>query len=369
MNGQWAAEYQGSNTGLVVVDIDLVNDHYEGTACAWDSNPQLASSFVRFRTNDLKPDQNLTVPVFPIDNDGNFMSPTDLATKFPNGVMPTSVNIELKLKNNKLSATWKTDISTWGAVTADLPKTRAGNESDLKSLNIKSWDQFKKFVKALESGRYVFRGQENKKWRLRTSYHRRGRANLERFLGQDVTALAKSLSAMTKHVFDLSNPLQHGAFVSLAQHHGYPTPLLDWSHSPYVSAFFAFRSAPKDIARRSQKRVRIFVFDLRKWNELKQYPKLAQTRPHFSVLDALAIENQRMIPQQAISTMTNVDDIETYIQSVEKLTKVEYLQVIDLPVGQRAEVMRELRQMGITAASMFPGLDGACEELRERMFP
>jgi hypothetical protein len=30
--------------------------------------------------------------------------------------------------------------------------------------------------------------------------------------------------------------------------------------------------------------------------------------------------------------------------------------------------MKELALMGITAGSLFPGLDGACEELRERLF-
>jgi hypothetical protein len=30
--------------------------------------------------------------------------------------------------------------------------------------------------------------------------------------------------------------------------------------------------------------------------------------------------------------------------------------------------MRELGYMGITAGSLFPGIDGACEELRERNF-
>jgi hypothetical protein len=45
-----------------------------------------------------------------------------------------------------------------------------------------------------------------------------------------------------------------------------------------------------------------------------------------------------------------------------------YLRVIDLPVGERMLVMNELAYMGITAGSLFPGLDGACEELRERFF-
>ena len=45
-----------------------------------------------------------------------------------------------------------------------------------------------------------------------------------------------------------------------------------------------------------------------------------------------------------------------------------YLRAIDLPVGERKKVIRELGYMGITAGSLFPGLDGACEELKERNF-
>jgi hypothetical protein len=98
-------------------------------------------------------------------------------------------------------------------------------------------------------------------------------------------------------------------------------------------------------------------------------PKLAPAQPHVSLLDALAIENTRMIPQQALSTITNVDDVESYIQHVEHINQKSYLRVIDLPVHERPTVVNNLRQMGITAGSMFPGLDGACEALKEQYFP
>jgi hypothetical protein len=119
----------------------------------------------------------------------------------------------------------------------------------------------------------------------------------------------------------------------------------------------------------SEKKVRIFVFDAQQWLQLPQVSKLAPAQPHVSLLDALAIENTRMIPQQALSTITNVDDIESYIQYVEGMNSTRYLRVIDLPVHERPTVMNDLRQMGITAGSMFPGLDGACEALREQYFP
>jgi hypothetical protein len=53
---------------------------------------------------------------------------------------------------------------------------------------------------------------------------------------------------------------------------------------------------------------------------------------------------------------------------MERMNGKQYLQIIDLPISERPTVMRELSLMGVTAGSLFPGLDGACEELRERFF-
>jgi len=39
-----------------------------------------------------------------------------------------------------------------------------------------------------------------------------------------------------------------------------------------------------------------------------------------------------------------------------------------LPVRERKLVIRGLSYMGITAGSLFPGLDGACEEFAQRNF-
>ena len=75
-----------------------------------------------------------------------------------------------------------------------------------------------------------------------------------------------------------------------------------------------------------------------------------------------------MIPQQGASTVTSVDDIESYIKGKEAEASKTYLWAIDLPVRERRDVVCELRYMGITAGSLFPGLDGACEELKDRNF-
>jgi hypothetical protein len=115
--------------------------------------------------------------------------------------------------------------------------------------------------------------------------------------------------------------------------------------------------------------VRIFIFDRKQWRtDFLQLSILSPALPHFSTLDALAIDNPRMVPQQGVSTISNVDDIESYIRSKEEVSGKQYLQVIDLPMSERRHALRELSFMGITAGSLFPGLDGACEQIKDRFF-
>ncbi len=154
-------------------------------------------------------------------------------------------------------------------------------------------------------------------------------------------------------------PEENGAFYNLVQHHGYPTPLLDWTYSPYVSAFFAYRGITNGDAKKAHPDdlVRIVVFDQRDWRKWSQLNHLVRPGLHVSIQEFPAIENERMIPQQAASTITNVDDIETYV--LKKCPESKTLFAIDLPVAERFEVVRELAYMGITAGALFPGLDGA----------
>ena len=184
----------------------------------------------------------------------------------------------------------------------------------------------------------------------------------------DVPQLHAHLSSLTLHRFRLEDALDNASFYSLAQHHGYPTPLLDWTFSPYIAAFFAFRR----IQRRDQKPdsfVRIFAMDFRDWNNDQPRSQLVSPAPpHFTFLNPLAINNTRLVPQQALSSVSNVDDIESFIRWQEQRTGKSYLKVIDLPTSERGQIMQELAMMGITAGSLFPGLDGACEQFRERQF-
>ena len=286
---------------------------------------------------------------------------------YPNGIMSKSVTVKGTWSSKQLSLSWTTDIGAIGD--CKLKHSQSTQKSKLAAKKT-TWESFKKYISKLEGRKFLFRGQEEP-WRLRTSFHRTGRADVQRFVNEDIQTLHKHLSARTKHVFNLDIGNENGAFFNLVQHHGYPTPLLDWTYSPYVAAYFAFRNISKDDIKEatSKSKVRIFMFNQAEWRrDYQQYLHLSTAKLHLSIGEFMAIENERMIPQQAISTVTNIDDIESYISICEQVSKKTYLQAFDLPLKERDKVIQELRYMGITAGSMFPGLDGACEELKDRNF-
>jgi hypothetical protein len=370
MHGQWIGKYEGTNNGLIIVNIDDRGTCYEGVAYLLDfliGLPHLAAFFkTETKDNNFKLRTQLIMPINPLSGIADIWE--NCKKSFVENItIPEYADVEGKWDDKNLTLKWSTNIGTNSF--CELPKTKADQPSEYEPINL-DWKGFKEHVSKLDGRKLLFRGQ-NKPWRLRTAFHRTGRTNLYRFITEDIQTLYRNLSARTKHIFNLEIGNENGAFYNLLQHHGYPTPLLDWTCSPYVAAFFAYRGIDKNEANsaKDEDKVRVLVFEYEQWkSDYNQILNLSSASLHLSACEFIAIENERMIPQQSVSTVTNIDDIESYIKLREKERGKSYLTVIDLPVKERTKVIRELSFMGITAGSLFPGLDGACEELKERFF-
>ncbi|HKB97716.1 MAG TPA: FRG domain-containing protein [Terriglobales bacterium] len=369
MNGYWYGIYTGSNSGQIVVEVDDMGDHFYGSAYVYDNNPLMPSTWAEIKTpnkSDRLQFQSRLLPLHP--DTGEFIEWHQITGRYPGVTFPKQAAITCEWSNDSLKLEWRTDIGTHGA--AQLPRSQIGQPSVYEPLPVTTWQEFKHHVTQREHYRYIYRGQ-TKTSRLCTPFHRTGRGDTRRYMAQDIRVLHAHLSARTSHFFDLRDPIQNAAFFHLVQHHGYPTPLLDWTYSPFVAAYFAYHPVKSldGVGTSGDRKVRIFVFDKLQWClDFAQITNMSARWQHFSILEPAAIENERMVPQQALSSFTTVDDIETYIRSKEEISGKLYLEVIDLPLRERDHVIRELRLMGITQGSLFPGLDGACEELRERFF-
>ncbi|MGA2091246.1 MAG: FRG domain-containing protein [Endomicrobiales bacterium] len=366
MKGQWIGVYGGDQTGKIIINIEDLGDHFQCVAITHPDDDKLPASATFFETTNKDPkiSSNASIAAINPFNNNIMASPIEFQKIYPGFNNSTKAIITGQYEDNELSLNAKTDIGVNLNCHIKRKPFSIFSEVPVKGM---TWGEFKIHFNTNSQTKCLFRGQEAP-WKLRTAFHRRGRYNLYRFMNNDIPILHRRLTANTKHLFNLTNPEENGAFYNLAQHHGYPTPLLDWTYSPYVAAFFAFWKIRKGLSDYNWA-VRIYRFDQEKWkNDFNQLVTLNATKPHLSTLDCLAIENDRLVPQQATTTMTNIDDIEAYIKTREDEKRYTYLSAIDIPAGERNEVMKELAFMGITAGSLFPDLDGACAELREALF-
>jgi hypothetical protein len=74
--------------------------------------------------------------------------------------------------------------------------------------------------------------------------------------------------------------------------------------------------------------------------DYKQLLHVAHPSPHISMFNPLAIENDRTVHQQALSMITNLDDVESYLREKEAERGATYLQVFDLPFESRTSPSR-----------------------------
>ncbi|WP_024276150.1 FRG domain-containing protein [Hyphomicrobium sp. 802] len=365
MRGYWHDHFSGNTSGDISLEIDRVQNGFYGHAYIFEENSPIGL-VAKIDVQSIENKFDFAGPIFPLDPSSS--EPTNWSAIDPKVAEEFSRSFQAHCEwtDSTVSLSWQTDKGFPGR--ADL-KRDLREKSVVEALPIKTWMDFKHHVSRLRQYDYIYRGQSHP-WRLRTPFHRTCRADTIRFFSEINSIVSRHVSSASRHVFDMANGNQFAAFLNLIQHHGFPTPLLDWTYSPYVAAFFAFSKITKEDAHnaREDEVVRIFIFNKGMWcRQLTQISSVAHRRPHFSLLDPIAIQNPRLVPQQSLTSFTSVDDIETYVLSKET-SETKFLQAIDLPKKMRGEVMHELSLMGVTAGALFPGLDGICSELKERLF-
>lgn len=363
MHGQWTGDFDGTNRGAVTLDLDdLGQGLVRGSAAAIDYG-RLPSVRIQIPIIPTKPHQTVICQIQAHDPvSSRPLEPQDIKKLYGDVVVPQQVELTINWDGSTIEIQWQTVVGTKGI--AKLSPSKAGELSELvPNPVIQTWEQFRSFAVQQPLGQFLYRGQ-SEPYRLRTKFHRSRRKDLERFDTEDVRALQNKLVSRTRSFINLGDPQVYAAFLLLVQHHGYPTPLLDWSLSPFVAAFFAF---DENTAKKSEN-VRIFMFDQHRWRRCEQIYQISPLRRNFSVLLPLALENERAVPQQALSTVTNVDDVESYIADMQGTGETPFLQAIDLPFAEREKVRNELFLMGITPASMYPSIDGICTGMRQALF-
>jgi len=237
----------------------------------------------------------------------------------------------------------------------------------VRIVTLSSWQEFHQKALSLKSRRgYVWRGQkkdENSGWSLLSSFDRKVRIKdqgardkkLKEHLDNFKEAMSKSYPNVLPKNDNLPQNYKH--IWALGQHYGLKTPLLDWTLSPYIAAYFAFIEGVDQNDRNDCYR---YVYALnrsleRLLSKQKKGNDILSSDQSVPFIDQLPYPNPRFTAQKGIFTKAlQGNDIQGYVQSFSRKRPSEVLIVkFRIPTKDREECLHNLHLMNIDHTSLL----------------
>jgi hypothetical protein len=266
----------------------------------------------------------------------------------------------------------------------------------MEEKNLKSWEEYETEIRKLMEVReerkqevqtylspMLFRGQANKDWRLETTLERYALKTLRAKDYYSVIHGAKyGIESLTGQTWNISIPPEYDEWLSkqdafglydlpgydyivYLRHHGFPSPLLDWTRSPYIAAFFAFiNNSTKG------EYVSVYVF-------IEQYgrgkigkrgdPRICGCGPY------VRSHKRHVLQQSEYTICTKMDNGQwSYTCHEDVLSKNEIdqdvLWKLNIPSEQRLKALGRLDQSNINAYSLFGSEESLMDTMAFREF-
>jgi hypothetical protein len=264
---------------------------------------------------------------------------------------------------------------------------------------IRTWDDFYKFIFALNRMKphgWIYRGQTHD-WPLETTIERAlDDWNID--LKHATKVEFQTIREFRRRTLDPHYARVHTDTLfclSLMQHYGAPTRLLDCSYSPFAAAAFAMEKGPdkKPVVwcfsqqwmqtRAKDKTIYKDEFDQRNDDPRRnddtflplyhvgQEASIKRGLPFVKSDNSLYL-NERLTTQQGVflcpadlakSFVTNLQSMEGW-NSKENIVKLR----LQLTRNEAIKFVRNLKGMNLSFATLFPGLEGFARSIKQQLF-
>ncbi len=265
-----------------------------------------------------------------------------------------------------------------------------------RTINLVAWEELEEKLKELRKDRgphssgLLFRGQGNSCWPLSTTLER---VTVKREMSfqdyyESIYRAKPAIESYTEKTWDIPDPHEVGSLTARVEpfasftaehyktwgrvysymvylrHHGFPSPFLDWTLSPYIAAFFAFRSPIEGV-----KKVSIYAY--REMLDSRKNPKICSSADPtiYNLPEQYVRTHRRHFLQQCEYTICAENNGREWLFSSHEDVfargdaNTDVLQKFNIPVTERLKVLKLLDEYNLNAFSLF----GSEESLMETM--
>ncbi len=247
-------------------------------------------------------------------------------------------------------------------------------------IKLANWEDFSKLVTKLEIGdplkqSYIHRGQADAEWELLPSLVRH--ASKSGLSAEDTVELETSMLRGFQREAHLYLPPRKvhdekeiTSWWMLMQHYGAPTRVLDWTRSPFVALYFAVeQELGKDGAVWTFHPHTVDEHMGKTFSNFGPPTKLIDIIPHYTDRNAEErlyllepkTQTDRMAAQQIAFTVSQkvlADHGQIIWNATAERTDMSVYIKITIPANFKPVFLRRLREMNVTARTLFPGIDG-----------
>ncbi len=213
----------------------------------------------------------------------------------------------------------------------------------------------------------LFRGQSDSKWFLQPTLDRLHKGmSVSLYYNKIIRVVHKYVATCTGRKLDVDTKLPLGEFdlpayefMAYLRHNGFPSPLLDWTRSPYIAAYFAFGDI--HLASKNREYVSIFVCPEHFW---------CGENPHIRSLGpTIATHRNHYLQQSEYTICVRKQEEEAYYANHEDVKDEKGRNILtkyNIPVSEQHKVLQKLDSMNITAYSLFDSETSLMETLALR---
>lgn len=261
----------------------------------------------------------------------------------------------------------------------------------MKEYKINNWQEFVEKIDQVEHetkrlelvntnlfvSKPLYRGQSMSSWKLNSTLDRiEKNCTVLKYL-RVIKRIKSQLQSFTsnrwtlrddKIELDAINERDHFStnyykYMTHLRHHGFPSPLLDWSRSPYLAAFFAFNEAElEDVA--------IFMYR----DDIGEGKTWAGSQARICLMGPNVTTHRRHHLQQCEYTFC-IQEVgkkllfANYEEAFKEAgERQDILEKYVIPISQRRDFLRRLNSMNINKYSLFESEEGMMNKLSNEEF-